>query len=233
MALPVILANSFNGWVDIVANTFKQEKLQEYIDLFVENYIRLIIGDAAFMDIRDQTRQKWTDLLAGVDYVGANGKRRRFSGLNTSLKYFIYFEFVRDNFTSTQAGKTKNTFENSTRAGDLEVLNTARLRFNQGVLLVNGSTPPFLEANDEFTETATGAVDNADNTYTLSIQNTKYLEVGDVVTVNGEEYTATILNVDTDVTFDAGATGLDFSGASVIWEPFEDVDFCKMGICGI
>jgi hypothetical protein len=34
MALPNILPSNFEGWIKISADTFQQDKLQQYIDLF-------------------------------------------------------------------------------------------------------------------------------------------------------------------------------------------------------
>ena len=186
MALPVISASDFEGWIDIVANSFKSEKLDLYVDTFREQYLRKIVGDAVYADISAQTRQKWTDLIVGVDYVDVNGKRKHFGGLTEALKNFIYFEFVRDDFTSTQTGKTQGSAENSERSPDLSVLNIARSRFNRGVSLVNCGTPPFLEANKEFNELATSSNDEGDNTYTLDIPNTKYLRDGRIC--NNQRY---------------------------------------------
>ena len=233
MALPVIIPDDFSGWSNIVANSFKEDKLQEYIDLFMEQYLRAIVGDAAYSDMSTQTRQKWVDLLGGADYVNSEGKRKRHEGLTKSLIYFIYFEFVRDNFTATQTGKVKGKSENSERATALEVANIARSRFNQGALLVRGSTPFFLEANQEFDQEITASTDNADNTYLLAIASTKYLEVGDSVNINGQDYVVSAVVVDTSIVIDAGQTGLDFAGISATWEPYEDVEYCEIGICGI
>jgi len=233
MALPVITAASFTGWIDIVANQFKEEKLDEYVTLFLAQYLRLIVGDAAFADIEAQTRQKWTDLLVGVDYVDAEGKRKHFGGLTAPLIYFIYFEFVRDNFTSTQPGKVKGKSENSERSTADEILTIARSRFNQGVHIVNASTPLFLEANKEFEEEITASNDEGDNTYTLSIPNTKYLEAGETVTINEQDFSVTDATADTSIVIDAGQTGLDFTSDLVSWEPYEDVEFLEIGLCGI
>lgn len=233
MALPVISPDNFTGWTEIVANSFKEEKLQEYIDLFSEKYLRQIVGAAVYADISSQTRQKWVDLLDGIDYVDADGKRKHHVGLVKSLIYFIYFEFVRDNFTSTQTGQVKGDAENSVRAAPLEVAEIARSRFNLGASLVNESTPPFLEANQEFDEEVTGSIDEGDNTYTLSVAITKYIEAGDSVNINGTDYTVTVVVEDTALVIDAGETGLDFTGLQVTWEPFEDLEFCAIGISGL
>lgn len=233
MALPIItLANNFKGWVKIVANEFKEEDLDEYITLYRVEYLRRILGAAAVIDITAQTLQKWTDILDGVEYVDTDNKRQFFEGLVKPLVYFIYFEFVRDNFTSSQVGKVKGKSANSERATDIEVAEVARSRYNAGVRIVN-TLEAFLEANKEFSEEVTASVDNADNTYTLSIASTKYLYVDEVVSINGTEYTVAAFTADTDITIDAGQIGLDFTGDVVTWEPYADVDFCEMEIAGI
>jgi len=227
MALPTITVDDFVGWLKIVANQFKEEDLDQYIITFREQYLRQLVGAAAYADIEAQTRQKWTDLLDGVNYVDVDDKRRYYEGLVKPLIRFIYFEFVRDNFTATQVGRVKGKSENSERANDIEVANTARARFNNGVMLL-ASTPDFLEANEEFEEGVTASTDNLDNTYTLSIPNTKYLEAGDTVTIDGQEYQPISVTVDTSIVIDAGQTGLDFTGDLVTWKPYEDVEFCQL-----
>ena len=234
MALPTITVSSFTGWVKIVANQFKEDQLELYIEQFREQYLRRIVGAGAYRDIEQQTREKWDDLLNGVDYIDADGKRQYLNGLTDPLIYFIYFEYVRDNFTPTQPGKVKTYSENSKRNTDLEVLNIAISRHNQAVLQINGSLPCFLEANKKFEEVVTASTDNADNTYLIEIPNTKYLENGEPVTIAGTKYTVIDPVVaDTSITIDAGATGLDFTNDSVIWEPYKEVDFCELQIAGI
>ncbi len=232
MALPTITIDDFVGWLKIVANQFKEEDLDQYVLTFREQYLRQLVGAAAYADIEAQTRQKWTDLLDGVNYVDVNGERSYHNGLVKSLIRFIYFEFVRDNFTSTQVGRVKGKSENSERANDIEIANVARSRFNNGVLLI-ASTPDFLEANEEFEEEVMAFTDNLDNTYTLSIPNTKYLEAGDTVVINGQEYQPISVTADTSIVIDAGQTGLDFTGDLVNWKPYEDVDFCQLEAASI
>ncbi len=225
MALPSITPDNFVGWVKVVANQFKQDDLDQYILTFREQYLREIVGDAAYTDIENQTRQKWTDLLDGVNYVDVDGERRRFNGLVRPLIQFIYFEFVRDNFTSTQVGRVKTKAENSERSLDLEVLNIARSRYNNGVLQV-AALEDFLEANEEIEQEITGSVDNADNTYTLSVAGTKYLEDTDSLMIDSVEYQAVTVVSDTSILIDAGQTGLDFAGDTASWKPYEDVRLC-------
>jgi hypothetical protein len=233
MALPEILITDFTGPTKIVSNQFKQETLETYIADFRAEYLRRIVGDAAFIDISAQSRQKWTDLLNGVNYTDSEGKRLIYGGLVKPLILFIYFEFVRDNFTPTQVGTVKGAGVNSDRSSDLEVVELARSRYNRAVAMVNNTLPDFLEANADFSEDVTGAIDNADNTYTLSIASTKYLEVGDFVTIDTAEYEVTALTGNTNITIDALQVGLDFSAAIVDWDPYGEVTFCEMEVVGV
>lgn len=233
MALPVITVDDFIGWVEIKTNEFKATRLQEYIDLFLEDYLRRIVGAGAFNAIRDQTRQKWTDILNGVDYVDSEGFKRYFVGLTRPLAYFIYFEFIRDNFVPTQPGNVMNQFENSDKLPGLQDLNLATSRYNRAVYQINDNFYDLLEVYRELKQLITSSVDNADNTYTLSIPSTKYLEVGDSVEIDGAAYELTAVVTDTSITINAGQSGLDFLGKEIIWKPFEEVRFHKLEPVGI
>lgn len=227
MALPTITIDDFVGWLKIVANQFKEEDLNQYVLTFREQYLRQIVGAAAYRDIETQTRQKWTDLLNGVNYIDVDGNRCYHEGLIKPLVRFIYFEFIRDNFTATQVGRVKGKSENSERANDIETANVARSRFNNGVLLL-ASTPDFIKANEEFVENITGFIDNLDNTYSINITDTTYLEADDTVKIDGQDYQILSVTVDTSIVVDAGQTGINFTGDSVSWEPFKDVEFCQI-----
>lgn len=233
MALPVItLSTNFKGWAKIVANEFKEVDLDEYIDLYRTEYLRTILGAAAVIDITASSAQKWADLLDGTEYVDVYGKRQIFEGLVKPLVYFIYFEYVRDNFTSSQAGKVKGKSALSERATDIEVAEVARSRYNAGVRIVN-TLGRFLEANETIQDTVSASTDNGNNTYVLALASTKYLSAGDTVTITGTNYVVTALVPDVNITIDAGQTGLDFTGVVVSWEPYADVEFKELKISGI
>lgn len=232
MALPVIDIDNFIGWVKIIANQFKEEDLDQYIIIFREQYLRTLVGDIAYADIESQTRQKWDDLLNGTAYIDAQGDRRYHQGLVESLVYFIYFEFVRDNFTATQVGRVKGKSENSERANDLEILNVSRSRFNKGTSLIK-DTLCFLEANKLFSEEITASADNNDNTYTLGVGNTTYIENGDLLSIGEGAHLVLSKVPDVSITIDTDQVGLDFIGAFATWQPFRDVYFCPLEPCGL
>lgn len=227
MALPTITVDDFKGWLKIVANQFKETDLEEYISQFTEEYLTEIVGEAALVQISTQNRQKWEELLNGSDYFDIEGKLRRFLGLRHSLIRFIYFEFVRDNFTSTQVGKVKGKSENSKRANDMEVLNITRSRYNSGVRIAN-TLFDFLEVNESYGADVTSFVDNLDGTYTLNINNTKYLETDELIKIEGVEYSILSAVEDTSIDINAGQVGIDFQDKIVSWEPFSSVEFCEL-----
>lgn len=232
MALPIITPTNFTGWVKIVAGDFKGAVLQEYIDVFLEQYVRQIIGDAAFLAIQNQPRQKWTDLFGGVSYVDVNDIARKYDGLTVSLLRFIYFEFIRDNFTSTQVGKVTPNNENSITAAAQVVSTVAVSRYNSGVNILNNSLPDFLEAFEELSTPVISFVDNADDTYLINVASTKYVEDTDMVTINDVEYVVSSVTANTSFVIDGSSIGLTFSG-NVTWKPYELVEFCPMSIIGI
>lgn len=222
MALPVIDIATFKGWVKISGNEFKDEKLTDYITLFEEEYLRDIIGDSAFLALVD--RPKWVDLLAGVDYTNLDGDKKRNTGITVQLTKFIYFEFIRDDFSSSQVGKVKADNENSTKLTGDEVGAVVRARYNSGVRALHESVFDFLENYEVINEPITGFVDNTDNTYTINVAKTLYLIDGDTVTIGGVDFVISGLVADTSFVIDAGAVGLSFSG-NVTYSPYELVEF--------
>lgn len=227
MALPVIDITNFTGWTKIAGNQFRDDKLTEYITLFKEEYLRKILGDSAFLDILNTAKTKWTDLLNGVDYVDIDGDNRRNDGLVDQIVKFIYFEFIRDNFSSSQVGKVKAVNENSTILNGDEVGALVRSRYNSGVRVLHGSLFDFLENYETIIEPITGFVDNADNTYTINVASTLYLDNGDEVNIGGTDFVISGLIVDTSFVITAGSIGLSFSG-NAIWEPYELVEYDRL-----
>lgn len=224
MSIPVINIASFKGWFKISSNQFKEDKLLEYVTLFEEEYMRRILGDGAFLEIGNLDLQKWTDLMEGVDYINLDGDNKRNTGITDQLIKFIYFEFIRDNFASSQVGKVKSSNENSVLLTGDEVGAVVRARYNSAVRALHESIFLFLENYEQIDEPITGFVDNADNTYTINVAKTLYLIDGDTVTIQGAEFVISGLVANTSFVIDAGAVGLSFSGDAT-YKPYELVEF--------
>ena len=154
------------------------------------------------------------DLSNGVDFLNEDGVKHHLVGLLEPLIGFIYFEYVRDNFTSTAVGKVKGKSENSERSTDMEVAAVARSRYNRLICDLNESFKLFLEVNETLESLISASYDLGDNRYVLLFEDPKYLNTGTKITVEDDLYEVTeILSFG----IDAGATGLDFTGQTAIW----------------
>ena len=91
MSLPILTPADFTGVLAISQNSFKEEKLQEYITTYESKYLRELLSEEAYRDIRDQSPldQKYIDLINGVDWVDDDGDQRNSRGLKEQLKYLI------------------------------------------------------------------------------------------------------------------------------------------------
>lgn len=224
MALPIILPSDFKGFYKIAANSYKSELLQDYIDQFQKKYVRDIIGDVAYLAAKGTNKTKWTDLFGGADYVDNYGKNRHSDGLQDSLKGFIYFEFTRDNFVSSNNGAAKNTSENSTPLTAIEISTIAASRFNISVDNLKSDIYIFLTEHDVISQDIASFIDNANQTYNITIADTKYLDANDEVAIDGDYYDIVSIVDATTFVINAGSTGYIFDGA-VKWYPYEDVEF--------
>ena len=229
MAIPVINKDSFKGWLRVSGNQSREDKLLEYITLFEEEYMRRILGDGAFLEIEGDLvpLQKWTDIMDGVDYTNTDGDNKRNTGITDQLIKFIYFEFIRDNFASSQVGKVKAMNENSVILTGDEVGAVVRARYNSAVRALHESIFLFLENYEQIDEPITGFVDNVDNTYTINVDKTLYLIDGDTVTISGTDFVISGLIIDTSFVIDAGTVGLSFSG-NATYKPYEVVEFSPL-----
>jgi len=224
VALPVINIASFTGWVKISRDRFDEVGLTEYITLFTEEYLRRILGDSAFLEINSVDRQKWTDLLNGVNYTNVDDDNKKNTGITDQLTKFIYFEFIRDDFSGSQVGKVKAINENSAKLTGAELGAVVRARYNSGVRTLKESVFDFLENYEFINEPITGFVDNTDNTYTINVAKTLYLINADTVAIGGVDFVISGLVSNTSFVIDAGAVGLSFSGDAV-YSPYELVEF--------
>lgn len=223
MALPSILPEHFTGFFKIASNSYKSDLLQGYIDQFYKKYLRAVLGDAAYLDAKDTTEDKWTDLLNGADYVDS-GNNKTFEGVRSAIIGLIYFEFVRDNFASSNNGMHRDNSENSSNLTATEISAIANSRYNYAVEILKIEVYGFLSAHYSIDRDVVSVVDNLNNTYAITISSTKYLYVGDEVTINDIIYDVVSITDATTFVINAGGVGYSFNEA-VTWHPYEDVEF--------
>ena len=170
------------------------------------------------------TQQKHIDLLNGVTWIDntsfVEDVTYNLKGIKEALKYFVYYEWLNQvSWSNNFVGKAQNTGENATQM-DRQSLNVeTQNRYNKGIDLYN-ELYRFVEYYEEIEEEATGISEVA-GTYTVTLGSTKYLIDGDIVTIDGNDYTVANLITDTSFEFTA-ATGLTFISLDVTWYPFED-----------
>lgn len=226
MALPAIDISDFTGFIKIVTNGLnKTDKLQSYIDRFYKFYLRRLIGDEAYLNALNNDFDKWNDLLNGdIEYKDVDNNLRLFDGFVSEIRKLIYCEYIRDHFSSTVVGQVKNDSENALTMSGAEITENVITRWNSAIRTLDDQVMSFLKAFEERKEDVTGFVDNLDNTYTIEIPSTKYLLVGDIVTIDGNQYIVQSIVIDVSFNIDAGVTGLSFAGP-VTWGPYKLVVF--------
>lgn len=208
----------------------REERLQEYIDLFYPVYLRRIIGDAAFIDIEQNDFDKYNDLLLGKNYVNNDGKNSINDGVLDVVKACIYVEYQRDNFDNAGVGKVKPNNSLSTPMNGTELSLISISRWNRGEESLNKSVYPFLRNYKRITNDITN-VSNVGTLFTISTDSTLYLYDGDSVYINGLEYVVSnvIVGVSFDITADVNTSFPD----TYSYLPFDKVEFGNIGIMNI
>ena len=221
MALPTIQITDFRGKIRINPQVYTQ--LPDYINQTYLPFVIDVLGAEA-AEIIDTTTltQKWVDLFDGVYYDNiASGKRKKTKGLTWSVLRYLYFEFVRDDFDTTQVGNVRGDEEVSTRFTMHENGLLVSDTYNNGISEINCELYPFIDNYQEFKGNIDSFTDNGSGNYTIFSDNTIYLEEGDKVSIGSVDYT--VSNLVDNASFEVnGEEGLLFSG-KYIYSPFESV----------
>ncbi len=214
MALPNITPDDFIGWNNIVTSGSQKEILIDYISRFTDHYLRLIIGDKAFISIQTQNRKKWNDLLNGSNFINDEGVKMQQQGLVMPVKDFIYFEYIRDNFTSSQIGLLQNKSTTADRLTDTDVQEIARSRYNNGVSIMHG-IKDFLKANEKRKTFITESFYLGEYEYLVLIEDNEYLEKGEIFRTTDFTYKITRDSQIFEIT--GASNGIDFKNQDAIW----------------
>lgn len=224
MPLPTITTADFTGFLAISQDRFNDTELQNYIDIFLDEWLQKLVGDAVYIDIRDSAPnpQKYVDLLEGVAYYNDNEQRTVISAsLTAVLRHIIYFEYTRKQAqVNTVNGVQEIQNENSKKGSIAQ----SAFRFNRAVILFNDKIYLFLDQYKSVSRAIVSSVEAPAGVYTITVSDAIYMIEGEAVTIGGIEYTAS--NV-TATTFEIGSgAGESFSGL-VTWKPFGDAVYCK------
>lgn len=227
MALPVIQANSMTGSKRLSLTNGNDEDFEALAVEVVDDEVKRILSDAAYIDIRDNVKTKWTDLLDGVDWIDASDKQHVHKGLTDVLRCFSFFQYTSNPIYHNSVGFTVHDGANSTAAQTSQIYVKSSSVYNSGISSLC-DVYDFLQFYSSITTAITGFVDNGAGSYTIQTSSTKYLDNADTVTINGIDYI--ISNLVTDVSFDiTAALSLTFSG-DFTYKPFEDLNLPNLDI---
>lgn len=134
----LIERSDFTGIFELPLNSYNQEKLDAIIEDVEERILRLLLGDHVYLDLATnyETQQDYIDLLNGKDYT-IDSVNHRFDGMKKALKYFVWFEFMRDRamFASDQG-----IMESDVDAGKkAKQFGTLSRMYNRGVTIYNAA----------------------------------------------------------------------------------------------
>jgi len=133
--MSLLQTSDFVGAVSLSQNEFDAVKLQLYIDRFEVRYLTDLLGCDMYDDfVADliptpavptsaPTDAKFTAIFNPfcIDEQPDTGCQHVSEGIKEMLKFFIYFEWARDNqYTMAITGATKNTFSNAEIATIIE-----------------------------------------------------------------------------------------------------------------
>lgn len=221
MALPTIQASDFTGRLKISADTFVSVELTALIGQLYPKMAREILGDAAYVEIREAVTlpEKWADVMNGSEWIDEIGLLRINSGLTAICRQWLYFYWQRESgLMSTNTGIVGNLNENSRVATRGDVSSVASDRYNEGVDMLEDELYCFLRYFNEVSRSVSSAANLAGNTWRLTLPDTLYLADGDLIRIDGIDYTAGSV---TATTVEIQSTAVSFS--TVVWFPFENI----------
>jgi len=212
---------------------FQVEDFNAIVKYVEEFYTRDVLGDEiwnAFVSDVDgnggtPTIQKFIDLLDGVTYTDTENYDKdtviNVEGLKEAWKYFVYYEWLNQvPYINDFQGKAVSAHENATALDRQQNNQESQSRYNKGIELWE-KIRSFLLYYEEYKVDYTN-ISEVTGTYTVTLPDTTYLEVGDTVKIDSEDYTVATVTANTSFTFTA-ATGLTFVDDYVVWNPFENV----------
>ena len=207
------------GDTRISQNQFEKDNLKSYIKEIQEEYLKKLLGDELYLELGAElptpTTKKLLNLLNGVVYT-YDLKVYDYTGLKRMLQYLTYYYYTNDQDVQNtiignvagQSRNSENLTANSTLAFAEEKFNKAIDYFKEAQL--------FIQYNNSQKRTSTDVTDNTDNTYTVAVSNTLYMVTGAAFTINGELYKFGTITENTNFTFTASSTGLNFPSVSEI-----------------
>lgn len=222
MALPVINTEDFTGFVNISQSTYNDEDFQFVIDAGIIRHLRSLLGDSAYIDIRDNARAVYTALFARVDWTNSDGDTVICDSLTDVLKMLIYADWTyQSHVTDTAVGIVMNENENSTGP-------TGGIQASMGVSRLARASEywenicTFIEFYRKQSRTITSVDVTDPNNPVCTIADPAFLEDGNEIEILGVSYVAASVTA-TSFAVNAAGLGSSFVNQTATWKPLEKV----------
>ena len=251
MSSKYINKSDFTGEIKISQNTKEVNTLQYYIDRYEKIILTDLIGDLqynAYLDQLDSTTKlskipKYKVLLTGKNfqsfhnyntatqfyYYNQDDIYTSYYGMITSIKYFIYWYFVRDLRAKVTSVGIKFPFaELSTDPMQNEINSVIEQRYNEAVTIYQEAYAMLHDLKDiKVHFLSQNIIDNGDDTYTIkliqlqknSFNLAQLINTSDIIKLGSKEYFV-LSNDFTTVPTEAQITFAETSGKT-----FEETHF--------
>ena len=222
--MSITLTSDFTGEVNISKNKFTVADLQAYIDRVEEDVLKKMLGDTLYLTFKADSfgndagsRDRFKELLNGLEYTDPSDSAYTidYVGLKRMLRLFVYAEYLPEQaYQNTIIGEVEGSSRNAFNTSITKVNETAEDRQRIAVDLYDAAQRFISDYNDK-EYIPSSIVDQTGNVYLVSVSDTKYIQDGDSIDINGTDYV--VSNLVTDTSFEISETsGTVFSSDSTV-----------------
>lgn len=228
----LISIDDFKGYLKVSQNVHAGDDFDEFIlrdqdklflDLLPGNLYLDFIADvnAANPTAGEPSKEKYIDLLNGTSYTDGD-KVIIVRGALEALKHFVYWTSIQEEpYKNSPSGTVVTKNENSETINRKQLNAQTNKRYNEGVELYEVLIA-FLEFFEEVSKAYSTIIEGPAGTYTVTISDTEYLDLGDTIAIDNSEFIVDVsITQNAEIVFTSDP-GLSFDdNESVSWKPFE------------
>ena len=211
--MSITLTSDFTGEVNISKNKFTVADLQAYIDRVEEDVLKKMLGDTLYLTFKADSfgndagsRDRFKELLNGLEYTDPSDSTYTidYVGLKRMLRLFVYAEYLPEQvYQNTIIGEVEGSSRNAFNTSITKVNETAEDRQRIAVDLYDAAQRFISDYNDK-EYVPSSIVDQTGNVYLVSVSDTKYIQDGDSIDIDGTDYV--VSNLVTDTSFEISET---------------------------
>jgi hypothetical protein len=222
--MSITLTSDFTGEVNISKNKFTVADLQAYVDRVEEDVLKKMLGDTLYLTFKADSfgndagsRDRFKELLNGLEYTDPSDSAYTidYVGLKRMLRLFVYAEYLPEQvYQNTIIGEVEGSSRNAFNTSITKVNETAEDRQRLAVDLYDAAQRFISDYNDK-EYIPSSIVDQTGDIYLVSVSDTKYIQDGDSIDINGTDYV--VSNLISDTSFEISETsGTVFPSDSTI-----------------